>query len=1151
MQKTATGQLLYSPTDLIRFLESPFASWMDRYHLEYPGELTPDEDSAELKLVAEKGNEHEARFLEDLRAKGHDVCVIERMSDRQAAAEATRAAMRDGREIIFQGYLARDPFAGYADFLVRVEPAQDGLPAIYEPWDTKLARKVKPYYAIQLCAYAEMLEAAQGVLPEEFRIVLGTMERKRFLTKHFHHHYLEVKERFLVLMESFDPDDRPVPDPRADHGRWGSHAEVWLRERDHLVRVANIRISQIRRLEAAGINTVAALAERPVQTVPKLNPETYEALVAQARLQIETECRRSGTAEGDPLPPPAWEFLPVDPDGPPRGFELLPPASAGDIFFDIEGYPLVDGGLEYLLGAGVVEDGEFVFHDWWAHDPVEEKRSFEAFIDWVAERRRHHPDLHIYHYAPYEVTAMRTLMGKHGTREDAVDDLLRNKVFVDLYRVVRQGLRVGEPNYSIKSIEHLYRRARSGDVGTAGESIVQYANWIESGEPADWQASEILRGIREYNKDDCDSTWQLADWLRERQREAGISGHQVTSEAGMGSQPEEKEPRPEILERIELEQELLERAEQPGADPLTSLLAWFLQFHRREAKPGWWRFFDRLVAEPTELWFDLECIVGAVQQGEPEPVKRSQRFRYRFDPDQECKIRRENTLSPTVRDGMKFKVETCSENGDLVLTVSNAQLNKNTTDEAGGALPDTLDFVIRDNVNTDKIANAITAVVRRWHEEQVLPPALDQLLRRDYPRITGIHPGDPLYVSDDVEITNEQNLVDRMDGATLCIQGPPGTGKTWTGAHLILHLLAQGKNVGVTANSHKAIHNLLRACAEQADGSLSGIKAGEPRDDGLLDLAPGFTFIKDTGKAAQAYHGGLIAGTAWLFARSEMVDELDYLIVDEAGQVSLANFAGMSRSFRNAILLGDQMQLEQPIQGSHPGDSGQSAMNYLLDGRSTIPRNLGVFLGRTRRLHPAICEPISEMIYGGRLHADPSTANRVIRIPDGAALVIREAGIQFLPVEHEGNTQASEEEIAVILAVTDELLGRERTDSKGNAAGTITIPDILYVAPYNMQVRKLQERLPEGARVASVDKFQGQEAPIVILSMCASAGEFGSRGMGFLLSPNRINVAITRAQCLAIVVGDPRIASAPCATIDQMKLVNLFAMLKRVGGIQG
>jgi len=303
-----------------------------------------------------------------------------------------------------------------------------------------------------------------------------------------------------------------------------------------------------------------------------------------------------------------------------------------------------------------------------------------------------------------------------------------------------------------------------------------------------------------------------------------------------------------------------------------------------------------------------------------------------------------------------------------------------------------------------------------------------------------------------------------------------------------------------------------------------------------------FEFHATNGGAAGDYAGGLIAGTAWLFARDDTVERLDYLFIDEAGQVTLANVAAMSRSATNLVLLGDQMQLEQPIQGAHPGQSGSSALGYYLHGHAVIPDHLGIFLASTYRMHPLLCRFVSEMVYEGRLHPDEENERQSLHQPSGTRWLRKNAGIQFSPVEHEGNSQCSEEEVKRVVAIVKELLRCQLTEKKGKPRA-LQLNDILVVAPYNMQVRKLQEALPKAARVGSVDKFQGQQAAVVIVSMCSSFGEAGPRGLSFLLDKNRLNVALSRATTLAIVVGDPRIVNSPAGSIADVERINLYCRL--------
>jgi uncharacterized protein len=294
----------------------------------------------------------------------------------------------------------------------------------------------------------------------------------------------------------------------------------------------------------------------------------------------------------------------------------------------------------------------------------------------------------------------------------------------------------------------------------------------------------------------------------------------------------------------------------------------------------------------------------------------------------------------------------------------------------------------------------------------------------------------------------------------------------------------------------------------------------------------------------------VVGTTAWGFCRQDLEKQFDYLFVDEAGQVSVANLVGMSRATNNIVLIGDQMQLGQPTQGAHPGESGLSVLDYYMGQQATIPDNQGIFLGITWRMHPKVNQFISDAIYEGRLHAATGNENQLIRVPNGYAGVLdQEAGVVVVPVEHTGNTQASDEEVEQIAKLTQELIGRTKV-SKTGAETKVGWQDILYVAPYNFQVNKLKNRLAQlpggaAAQVGSVDKFQGQEAAVVFLSMCSSDANESARGLDFLFDERRLNVAVSRAKSLAVIVMNPSLATTRVSNPDQMKKVNVLSRLTK------
>jgi uncharacterized protein len=1129
MLKRDDGQIIYSPSDLICFMESPFASWMDRLYLEDRTKVTPDEKTAEQQLVADAGTKHEKRFVSQLEAQHGSICEIARNS----AEKDTLAALARGEPIIYQGCLSFGNFRGFTDFLVRADQQPDGRWS-YEVWDTKLAKKAKPYYLVQLCCYAEMLEAIQGEQPKMLRVVLGTGEKVSFRTSEFYDYYLRLKQSFLTMMDRFSlTGNPPPPDPRADHRRWASLAEKWLLERDHLVQIAGITTGHIRKLEAAGFSTMESLAVSTTLGVPKMPLSILERLLDQARVQVATRSERCK----NPAAAPVFHVLSPLPSEPRTGLALLPPPSSLDVYFDLEGFPLVENGLEYLWGATYVDAGQRNFKDWWAHESTEEKNAFEEFIDWVFARWKTDSAMHIYHYASYEKSTVRRLAGRYATREDEVDDLLRNGVFIDLYQIVRQGLRVGEDSYSIKKIERLYRADRSGAVATAGESIVEYSRWMESGEAREWQASPILTGIRNYNRDDCDSTLELAAWLREQQT--------INHLPFIALPPREvAAPVAEIVAQAEAQRSLLGQLRQLVADSngedrtLATLFLDLLEFYRREAKPMWWRYFERTEKTHEELKEDIDCIGDAQLSDQPPvAVKKSLVFTYTFDPTQETKRGPGNKVRPLANLDVSLEITELTEEGVLRVKLG----TKTLADKLGGRMPQHTSFIPDENVGTVPLRQALQAVVSQWVSTRVCSPALKRLLLRQAPLLPDQAPGAVLLHNGEDVVSGAVRIASTMQASTLCLQGPPGTGKSYTAAKMIEALLQTGKRIGVMSNSHKAILNLMRAVNANLHGQLTGIKVGD-EEDSFFQEAPGVKWIETSTNAATAYHGGIVGGTAWLFARPEWADGLDYLFIDEAGQVSLANVIAVSGAATHLVLLGDQMQLEQPVQGAHPGQSGQSALIYYLADHATIPETLGLFLPVTRRMHPQICRFVSDLVYEGRLQPAPGNERRSLQLRTGSPLP-KPAGLLFLPVEHDGNVQASDEEADAIVSLAQSLLGTDIIGSDGKVYCQVSWRDMLFVAPYNLQVRNLRNRLPAEARVGSVDKFQGQEATVVFVSMCSSFGDYGSRGLQFILDQNRMNVAISRAQVLAVVVGDPRIAITPALTVDDMRRINLYCRL--------
>ncbi|MCC6223718.1 MAG: TM0106 family RecB-like putative nuclease [Thermoleophilia bacterium] len=1099
MRLTDAG-LRFSPSDL-----AGFAACEHLTQLEVAaalGELErPHYENDYGELLRRKGDEHERAYLRSLRDAGHEVVELDLGEDRdfEAAAARTAAAMRSGAAYLYQAVLVLDGWRGIADFLERIERPSELGSFSYEVLDTKLARTPKPAHALQLCFYSEAVARIQGVEPESAHVVLGTSERATIRLADVSAYHRRLRSRFSGAVGQ-RPATEPYPCDHCPRCDFGPVCKDWWRERDHLVRVAGIRRDQVERLCGAGIATRTALAEStPPLRIRKLPEQTADRLREQAAAQVESE--REGRL--------VWRPRPVE-EG--RGFHLLPRPSPGDVVLDLEGHPVFEParGLEFLFGLVLCDPEGPSYLPLRAHDRAAERAAFERAIDLVHERLERHPDLHLYHYGGYESGALKRLMGEHGTREGEVDDLLRRGVLVDLLTVTRQALVVGAESYSLKETEKLAGFVRRADIGGGGEAVVAFERWLETRDGA------LLAEIEAYNEEDCRATLALRDWLLT-----------VRPELPWREPVARKEHAPETEEAIEarelLRLELVSGEEEGSPRRLAGEL---LGYHRRESKPAWWSWFERMAKSPEELVDEAEAIGCLEVVAGPEPHKRSQLWTLAY-PEQEHKLEAGDEVDDPATDGSAGQLVALDEVGRTVCLVRGPSLAEVPLPRAlVGGRP------YRDHLQRAAVmrfAESLRDGTRRY-------PALEDVLRREPPRRAGRERGGAIQTIDPAAIAA---LARSLDGSYLFVQGPPGSGKTWRGAEIVVDLLARGFRVGVTAQSHKVIHNLLAAIEHEAARQgkrFRGLKKSGDDDETEYDG----DWITNTTEIADVTDSdvGLVAGTAWVFSREELDSTLDYLVIDEAGQVSLADAIAVGTSARNLILLGDPLQLAQVSQGTHPGGSGRSVLEHLLAGEATIPADRGVFLEQSWRMHPDVCGLVSGLVYAGRLSSHETAAARSTSLG---------TGIRYLPVEHEGNASASPEEAGRIAAEIRAMLGATFTDEDG-ATRPLEARDFMVVAPYNRQVRELRRALPAGVPVGTVDRFQGQQAPVVFFSMATSSGEDAPRNLAFLCSRNRLNVAISRAQCLAVLVCSPRLLEARCATIEELELVNALCRLVEHAG---
>ncbi len=1105
------------------------------------GRIDTVHDAADpmLERTSALGLAHERRQLDLFQSRfGAGVAIMPRpertllgLADANAATIETALWKYD---VLYQATFFDGRFLGFCDFLVKEGTRSNDT--AYSVYDTKLSRHARVPALLQLAAYADALETNGIEVARHLHLMLGDGSTTDHATKDLLPVYRRQRAHLEEIIDEHVADAEPVDwaDPRYTACGRCDACEEQVIAREDLLLVAGISGGNRAHLVDAGVSTMSKLAalDGPVEGI---SARILGNLAAQARLQVAQST--SGV--------PEYEIVDA------AALGSIPEPNAGDVFFDFEGDPLwtegtADWGLEYLFG---VLDAGGTFTPFWAHDRAQERAALTAFLEYVTARRREYPGMHVYHYAAYEKTALLRLAGRYGVGEDVVDDLLRENVLVDLYPVVRASLRIGERSYSIKKLEPLYMPgSRDGEVTNAAASIVEYANWCDLRDRGcAEEADALLAEIAEYNRYDCESTVRLRDWLLTRAADAGVTPRAPAALAP--ESVEEIDPAEESLREFVGYGPISERSPQAQA---VALYAGSIGYHRRERKPFWWAHFDRLQS-PVDEWAESGDVVkvdtGSIDSVWAKTTPRQKLLRRRLTLHGSVG----NSLGKTVRllydvpapDGLDQphpSYRACSK--AEVVEISEAFVVVDEKLAAGADPYEQVPMAIAPDAPI-RTVSLEAAIVRAASEvERSLPnlptTAMADLAARSAPRT---HSGRPLPAI----VVGEQgagNYVDAiaaaledLDNSYLAVQGPPGTGKTYTAATVIARLVEQRQwRVGVVAQSHSVVENLLDAIAKAGVvPELIGKKA--PTEHTLLRDAdyPGFV--------ADATGGCVIGGTAWDFSLDTRVvpGSLDLLVVDEAGQFSLANTIAVAGAARNLLLLGDPQQLPQVSQGTHPEPVDESALGWLAEGHDALPADRGYFLSRTWRMHPALCAPVSALSYEGRLFSnEQATGTRVLH---GLA-----PGLHAVTVDHHANTTDSPEEAEEIRRQIESLVGLPWVDPETHdAARGLTPGDFIVVAPYNAQVALIREHLERAGLadvpVGTVDKFQGRQAPISIVSMTASNAGDSPHGARFLLSRHRLNVAISRGQWAAIVVQARTLTHYLPATPDGLETLGAFMAL--------
>lgn len=1142
-------------------------------------------DDPMLRRAGELGDAHEQRLLEGYRAEfGEGVVEIERPDVRDAeavaaAVQATIAGFRSGAPVVFQATFADEPapghgFIGFADFIVR---RPDGR---YRVQDAKLARHARVTALLQLAAYAEQLRRLGVAVDDTVELLLGDGSVSAHRLDDILPVYRERLARLHRIVDDRRADTGPVAwgDPRYGHDGRCPTCELEVQATRDVLMVGGMRVTQREPLAAAGITTIDELAAS-TGPVPHVTEATIENLRAQARLQLQAEAEARaasvpGVAGADadtdeaaapPLPPPVAVR-----DA--RAIAAIPEPSPGDLFFDFEGDPLYTEGdsgqwnLDYLWG---MVDTTETYTAFWAHSFAEEREALVRFLEFVKLRRQVHPGLHIFHYASYERTHLTTIAARHGVGEAEVDQLLADGVLVDLYPIVKRAVRVGSRSYSIKKLEPLYMGAelREADVKSGADSITEYVRASElqavaqanaasapaQAADASAEAARILADLADYNRYDCVSTLRLRDWLLAvgaREGVAPVAANLLVDRQGA----KVYEASPLALQLRAMANEGAGAAGRAGgaagivaggrrdadAEAL-ALASAAIDYHAREAKSFWWSHYLRC-DQPIESWEDHRDVLVV------DPA-RSRTLGDWYEEPRWQSARRELLLDGRVAPGSRFGVGAevfllydwptpfpaqSARPGQrgwsnaVVVDVTDAGVRVEERGQPGftwrqlplaiapGAPP-------RADALRDAIAEWAAPIPLRA-PSLPLNPAMD-ILRRRPPRAAGsLAPvgADHDYLGAVVD------SVRRLEHSYLAVQGPPGTGKTYLASRVIARLVREhGWRIGVVAQSHSVVENVLDAVVDAGlDPSLVGKSVKDPAEVG----ARAFTALAKKDDlatfTAERPHGYVIGGTSWDFCNTRRVPRgsLDLLVIDEAGQFSLASTIAVSVAARNLLLLGDPQQLPQVSQALHPEPVDTSALGWVAGEHEVLPAEYGYFLAESRRMHPAVAATVSQLSYEGALHSHPVAATREL---DGVA-----PGLTPIPVEHEGNSTFSPEEAESVVALVRSLLGRDWVDANDSSAGAVLAParpleqsDLIVVTPYNAQLSTVREALDAAGYadvpVGTVDKFQGKEAVVAIVSLAASSAGSAPRGLEFLLLKNRLNVAISRAKWAAYLVHSP------------------------------
>jgi uncharacterized protein len=1141
-----------SATDLSNHLACPHLTTLElaakRRLLTRPEIRDPD-----LKVVQELGQRHEAAYVKHLKEKGLNIRDLSSIGDRTpkeraTALEKTLQALHDGVDVILQAALGNSHWYGRADVLRKIdrgEPNNLGTWS-YEPYDCKLTRHTKGETILQLAVYSELLSKIQGHPPINLYVVTPgrNFEPETYPYLEYSAYYEFVKNNLEKISaappspiesptaanaaepltsDHFVNGTYPEPCSHCDICRWFRECDARRRKDDHLSLVAGISRLQRDQLRDWSIDTMTALSSATFNEKPSHGSlDSYTRVREQAELQVQSR--------GELFP--LFNPLPLAPE---MGFYRLPAPSPHNVFIDFEGDPFANDaqGHQYLFGIIAPNDqGKLEYQCRWALTAQEEKEAFEWYVDLIKSHWDADPNMHVYHFGPYEPNQFKHLMTRYMTREDVVDRMLRARLFADLHSIFKQAIRAGVEEYSLKKLEIICGFNRQIAKDDSRAAMRYFEHGLELGWELDQSSPkhiELKNALEGYNHEDCEATAQLRTWL-ESQRPAN---NPATSEPLPRPEILDGAPRPDIEERQRRVDQLLrelivgipvDAAQRSAEQSAVWLLAHLLDLHHRELKVAVWESYRLAELSDDEAMDDPKAIGGL-------------EFLHRVDIKNNCPIDRYSfpLQDLELRKGKKLQVNRKAF-GEVVEI---DKISRTIDIKKARKMFDTHPSTLHLGEQVFPIDSQEKSLIRlgQWiRDHGINTPgphraARDLLLGKPRPLLTG--KSLPLAEKDPIKAA--QQILPNLDHSFLAIQGPPGSGKTYNGAHFICDLARAGKKIGITALGHKVIANLFKdvILAANDDPQIRCMQVAPKKDD--VPFGVTWAERKDALEALRDGTANIVGGTTWVWSREEFFESLDYLFIDEAGQMALGDVLAAAQAAKNLVLIGDPQQLERPLKASHPEGADISALEHILGEQKTMPPEKGLFLEHTHRLHPQICKFTSEVFYENKLEPDQVATNTSL---EGHPWL--SPGLWFVSVEHESNTNSSPREVDVVADIVDSLLQSQVQwfRSVGNPE-PMSKKEIMIIAPYNLQVFDLSQRIPD-IRIGTVDKFQGQQAAVVIYSLTTSSQQDVPHGMQFLYSLNRFNVATSRARTCAIVVGNPRLFEPECHTPSHMRLANAF-----------